>query len=347
MRSAFRAAVRPLQPLRRRLPTPLPLALGRGVRPAPPWAAHAQERRFSAEAQAAPAAASGQEPVPEDGVVPPPTQLQLRRIFVGSAVPFVAFGIVDQSVLIWAGDTIDNTVGVCLGLPTLAAAAMGQVLSDTCGVTFGGAIETFCLKLGLPLPGLTDAQQRLGVTKRVSTFGGVCGVIVGCLIGMLNLLVIDLQASERAKKAKELESIMTTVMADGRSSLSCERATLWVVDEAAGELWSSVAHGVEGILRVNYKTASTVAGWVAVNKEIANVPDVKQDPRWVRGSTSASDFEPKSMLCAPVVRDDKTVAVIQLLNKKDGDRDIAFDGNDEKVIKMLCSHVSIFMEQLG
>ena len=59
-----------------------------------------------------------------------PTPLQMRRLFVTSAVPFVAFGIVDQSVLLYAGDAIDNTLGVALGLPTLAAAAMGQVLSD-------------------------------------------------------------------------------------------------------------------------------------------------------------------------------------------------------------------------
>lgn len=32
-------------------------------------------------------------------------------------------GIVDQSVLLYAGDAIDNTLGVALGLPTLAAAA--------------------------------------------------------------------------------------------------------------------------------------------------------------------------------------------------------------------------------
>ena len=53
---------------------------------------------------------------------------------------------------------------------------MGQVMSDTCGVAFGGTIEACALKLGLPLPGLTDAQQRLGAVKRVSTLGGGLGI---------------------------------------------------------------------------------------------------------------------------------------------------------------------------
>ena len=42
--------------------------------------------------------------------VPPPTPLQMRRLFVTSAVPFVAFGIVDQSVLLYAGDAIEPLI---------------------------------------------------------------------------------------------------------------------------------------------------------------------------------------------------------------------------------------------
>ena len=36
----------------------------------------------------------------------------------------------------------------------------------------------------------------------------MCGVILGCFIGMSNLLIIDLKAAERAKKEKELAKIM-------------------------------------------------------------------------------------------------------------------------------------------
>eukprot|EP00438_Fugacium_kawagutii_P029973 Skav217700 [mRNA] locus=scaffold2294:39727:42490:- [translate_table: standard] len=106
--------------------------------------------------------------------VPKPTPLQMRRLFITSA-------------------------------------AMGQVMSDTCGVAFGGTIEAAALKLGLPLPNLSDAQQRMG---------SICGVIVGCFIGMGNLLIIDLKAAEKAKKEKELAKIMKTVMEDGRPEMA-------------------------------------------------------------------------------------------------------------------------------
>lgn len=73
-------------------------------------------------------------------------------------MPFVAFGFVDNTVLIHMGDVIDTTFGLYFGLPTLAAAAMGQVFSDTTGVVFGSSIEALATRLGLPVPNLSVAQ---------------------------------------------------------------------------------------------------------------------------------------------------------------------------------------------
>lgn len=287
--------------------------------------------------------------------VPHPTALQLRRRFVQSAVPFVAFGIVDNTVLIYAGDAIDNTFGVRFGLPTLAAAATGQIFSDSCGAAFGGTIEAAALKLGLPTPNITEEQNKLGIVRRVDTAGSVVGVITGCLIGMLNLLVIDLGAAEREKRAKELETIMNTVMDDGRELCSCERATLWIVDEEAKELWTSIAHGVQGILRLPMDSES-VAVKVAKEGKMVNIADVSKDSRSKQShrffdQDKVGDFVTRNMLVSPVLDPDgKVVAVIQFLNKvseKDKSISSVFDSNDEKMLKMLTQHTALFMQQLS
>lgn len=96
-----------------------------------------------------------------------PTTAQLRTLFVHSAVPFVAFGFVDNTVLIHMGDVIDTTFGLYFGLPTLAAAAIGQVFSDTTGVLFGSSIEALATRLGLPVPNLSVAQVTPTPTARV------------------------------------------------------------------------------------------------------------------------------------------------------------------------------------
>eukprot|EP00932_Pfiesteria_piscicida_P003187 SRR837773.13099.p1 GENE.SRR837773.13099~~SRR837773.13099.p1 ORF type:complete len:334 (-),score=84.68 SRR837773.13099:10-963(-) len=281
----------------------------------------------------------------EASQIPRPTAQQLRRLFVSAAVPFVAFGIVDQSVLIYAGDAIDTTLGVRFGLPTLAAAACGQVLSDTTGVLFGGTIEALATRLGLPLPGLTVAQQRLAVVKRVATFGSVCGVITGCLIGMCNLLIVDLGAAERKKRAEELKLVMNTFVEDGRQVLNCARATLWVVDDEQDELWSFVLQG-DGKgkdLRVSLK-AQSIVGWVYEHREATNIKNVREDPRWQ--SKTSADYAPSTMLVAPVIASTgKVLAVIQVLDKMDeGGNIIPFGHNDELMVQMLSGHARVVME---
>ena len=54
-----------------------------------------------------------------------PSTAALRTLFVASAVPMVGFGAMDNFVMIQAGQYIDSTLGVQLGLATMTAAAAG------------------------------------------------------------------------------------------------------------------------------------------------------------------------------------------------------------------------------
>lgn len=252
--------------------------------------------------------------------------------------------------MVHAGDMIDNTIGVHLGWPTLAAAALGQVFSDTSGVLFGGTIEALALRLGLPLPHLTPAQQVMRGTKMVSTLGGMCGVVLGCSIGMLNLLVIDLAASERAKRQKELDTIVKTVMLHGQDMIGCERASMFLVDADAGELFSCHLSGMLDGEEIRLPVGQGIAGWVAKSGETANVDDVQGDSRWCAPPVTLSDnsFKPRNMLCVPVKdKSGDVVAVLQFINSFDdsGQPCPKFTSNDEKLSRMLCHHVGIFIEQ--
>lgn len=111
----------------------------------------------------------------------------------------VGFGLVDQTVMLQAGNAIDCTLGVSLGLSTLTAAALGQVCSDASGVLFGGTLESLAVRAGLPRAGLTQAQRRLKIVHRIRLAGSFFGVIAGCLLGLLNLLLIDTDRSSTLK----------------------------------------------------------------------------------------------------------------------------------------------------
>ncbi len=129
----------------------------------------------------------------------PPTSLQLRRLFYRSALPMVGFGIMDQTVMLHAGHAIDCTLGVTFGLSTLTAAAFGQVCSDASGVMFGSTLEQLASRVGLPRSGIEAAQRSLPIVQRTRFMGALIGVICGCLIGLLNLLIIDTDRSSTLK----------------------------------------------------------------------------------------------------------------------------------------------------
>jgi hypothetical protein len=56
-----------------------------------------------------------------------PTDRELRVVALHQAVPFVGFGMMDNSILILAGEAIDINLGVTLGISTMCAAAIGNI----------------------------------------------------------------------------------------------------------------------------------------------------------------------------------------------------------------------------
>lgn len=126
----------------------------------------------------------------QDGMV-----LMVLSLFLA----FVTLGFMDNTVMIQAGNAIDCSIGVVLGLSTLAAAAIGQIISSGVSVTFGGYVETVARKAGLPSAGFTSAQRQLVSVRRVAMAGNLFGVVIGAALGLVNLLLIDTDRSANLK----------------------------------------------------------------------------------------------------------------------------------------------------
>jgi len=118
-----------------------------------------------------------------------PSKAQLRAHALQSAVPMIGFGVVDCVVMTQVGSTMDAVLGARLGISSITAAAIGLFCSDSCGVLFGGTIESFAGRLGLPTANLTSEQLEMPETKRVATLGRLFGVQLGVLLGSTTLLL--------------------------------------------------------------------------------------------------------------------------------------------------------------
>eukprot|EP00008_Paramoeba_atlantica_P008063 CAMPEP_0201499628 /NCGR_PEP_ID=MMETSP0151_2-20130828/77065_1 /ASSEMBLY_ACC=CAM_ASM_000257 /TAXON_ID=200890 /ORGANISM="Paramoeba atlantica, Strain 621/1 / CCAP 1560/9" /LENGTH=160 /DNA_ID=CAMNT_0047892119 /DNA_START=592 /DNA_END=1070 /DNA_ORIENTATION=+ len=90
----------------------------------------------------------------------------------------------------------------------MAAAGLGNLLSDVCGVGFGGAIEAASQKLGLPSPNLTPSQFRMTRVRMTTAGGQMFGIALGCFLGMLPLLWLD-------QKKRRLQAIFAAFDVDG------------------------------------------------------------------------------------------------------------------------------------
>ena len=75
--------------------------------------------------------------VDNHSVVPEPTNHQLYVVALHQAIPFVGFGIMDNAILILAGEAIDVYLGAALGLSTMCAAAIGNIISNWVSVKRG------------------------------------------------------------------------------------------------------------------------------------------------------------------------------------------------------------------
>ncbi|KAH8256191.1 hypothetical protein KR026_010221 [Drosophila bipectinata] len=132
---------------------------------------------------------------------PSPTVGQLCSIFFVNAVPFVAFGFLDNFIMIMAGESIEFYLGHFVVLSTMAAAGLGNTISDVIGIMTATYVESGCEILGLKPPKLTPAQFELKSSKRSASYGRVIGITVGCLLGMCPLWFSDDKKEEETNSS--------------------------------------------------------------------------------------------------------------------------------------------------
>ncbi|KNC78227.1 hypothetical protein SARC_09339 [Sphaeroforma arctica JP610] len=119
-----------------------------------------------------------------------PTAVQYRNLFIRVGAPFVVFGFVDNLIMISAGEAIDYHLGAALGISTMAAAGIGNLLSDVVGTSFGGLIQSMADRLHLPHPHMSASQLELKTARTIKHAACFAGLCIGCTLGMVPLLVL-------------------------------------------------------------------------------------------------------------------------------------------------------------
>ncbi|HEX7841201.1 MAG TPA: sigma 54-interacting transcriptional regulator, partial [Kofleriaceae bacterium] len=132
----------------------------------------------------------------------------------------------------------------------------------------------------------------------------------------------------------ELDDLLATFAARVARALGADRATLWLIDNATGEIRSQVATLPE-LPELRVPPGHGVVGHVARTGELMNNRDVGADPRWSEEIAQRIGYPVTSMLTAPIVRRGQIRGVLQVLNKREG----AFTERDEEFIRVLAEQI--------
>jgi adenylate cyclase len=124
--------------------------------------------------------------------------------------------------------------------------------------------------------------------------------------------------------------------------LKAQGGTFFSYKEESGDLYPEAVKGVSlSLIReIPFKIKQGVAGWVVTNKKPAVIENAQNDDRFNRAVDVITGIRTRSLLCAPVIRKDKVMGVIELVNRVDG----VFREQDMEYLKHLCIQVSVALE---
>jgi len=138
-----------------------------------------------------------------------------------------------------------------------------------------------------------------------------------------------------------LETILKMVMQAIESAIRVEEATLFLVDEQTQELVFSVTLNGQGEeMPFRLAMGQGIAGWVAQHQEAVVVNDVRQDPRFYPRIDELTGFVTRSVLCVPLRGREKTIGVLEVLNKYEG----KFDDVDRALLESMAAPMAIAIE---
>uniref|UniRef100_A0A182VU27 Transmembrane protein 65 n=1 Tax=Anopheles minimus TaxID=112268 RepID=A0A182VU27_9DIPT len=135
-----------------------------------------------------------------------------------NALPFIGFGFLDNFTMIIAGDYIEHTLGLFMCISTMAAAALGNTISDVIGIGSAFYVEKLAEMSGVKPPKLSPIQLEMKASRRAANLGRVLGITIGCLLGMCPLLFMkedkdkDKEKDKDKNKDKEANTVANVVV---------------------------------------------------------------------------------------------------------------------------------------
>jgi GAF domain-containing protein len=166
------------------------------------------------------------------------------------------------------------------------------------------------------------------------------------LRGLLELTATAGIVAAPSSEREELRAIVQVAA----SVLDAEAAALFLVDEEREELRFEVALGgrSEKVENLRLPLGEGLAGYVASTGQPLAVSNVENDARFAAAFAEKVDYIPRNILCVPMVLGDRTVGVLEMLDKRGevpfGVRDIEILGHFARLAALTVQQMLLFTD---
>ncbi len=141
---------------------------------------------------------------------------------------------------------------------------------------------------------------------------------------------------------RDLDALLMLVIDRVSKLVDAEAATVFLVDDEKGELWSRVMRG-SALREIRVPIGSGVAGSVIKNGRTAVLDDAYEDPRFNKEIDRRSGFRTRSMIAAPLLHaSGKSLGVLQVLHRKVN----AFSAEDVAIVEAVAAQIAAVLDNV-
>ncbi len=137
----------------------------------------------------------------------------------------------------------------------------------------------------------------------------------------------------------DLDALLQLITSTATELLECEGASILLYDENNPRLYFAAATGSDPVqlAEIPVPIENSLAGTIFRTNQHIILNDVKQDPRHYSLVSDHVKFKVNSLLGVPMPIKDKTVGVLEAINKRNG----VFDERDASLLSVTAAHAAI------
>lgn len=139
----------------------------------------------------------------------------------------------------------------------------------------------------------------------------------------------------------DLDDLLELILGRITELVEADRSTLYLLDEAKGELVSRLVIG-DTIKSIRIRVGHGIAGVVAKTGRALRIDNAYDDPRFEPEWDMLTGYKTRSLLVAPLKNHlGRTIGVIQVLNKRGG---LPFSAEDEAILTALSTQAAVAID---